>query len=49
MTGQPHQPGEDEMRISFHSVTRISEDLTQRRADAEKDGVRLWLLGADLE
>jgi hypothetical protein len=49
MTGQPHQPGEDEMRISFHSVPRISEDLTQRRADAEKDGVRLWLLGADLE
>jgi hypothetical protein len=49
MTGQPHQPGEDEMRISLHSIPRISDDLTDRRADAEKDGVRVWLLGADEE
>ena len=49
MTGQPHQPGEDEMRVSFHSVPRMSDDLTHRRADAEKDGVRVWLMGADME
>jgi hypothetical protein len=49
MTGQAHQPGEDEMRISFHSVPRISEDLADRQADAEKDGVRVWLIGADAE
>jgi hypothetical protein len=49
MTGQPHQPGEDEMGISIHSIPRISDDLIDRRADAEKDGVRVWLLGADEE
>jgi hypothetical protein len=49
MTGQPHQPGEDEMRISFHSIPSISNDLIGRRPDAEKDGVRVWLLGADVE
>jgi hypothetical protein len=38
MTGQPHQPGEDEMQVSFHSMPRMSDDLTDRRADAEKDG-----------
>jgi hypothetical protein len=49
MTGQPHQPGEDEMRASFHSIPSISKDLTDRQPDAEKDGVRVWLLGADME
>jgi hypothetical protein len=49
MTGQPHQAGEDEMRISLHPIPRISDDLTDRQADAEKDGVRVWLLGADEE
>jgi len=49
MTGQPHQPGEDEMQVSIHSVPSISNDQTKRRADAEKDGVRVWLLGADAE
>jgi hypothetical protein len=49
MTGQPHQPGEDEMRTSFHSVPRISGDLADRQPDAEKDGVRVWLIGADAE
>ena len=49
MTGQPHQAGEDEMGILVHSVPRISNDLTNHRADAEKDGVRVWLLGANEE
>jgi hypothetical protein len=49
MTGRPHQTGEDEMRISLQSIPRISDDLTDRRADAEKDGVRVWLMGADEE
>jgi len=49
MTGQAHQTGEDDMRVSFHSVPDISGELTHRRADAEKDGVCVWLLGADAE
>jgi hypothetical protein len=49
MTGQGHQPGEDEMQISFHSIPLMARDLTDRQADAEKDGVRLWLLGADVD
>jgi hypothetical protein len=48
MTGQRHQPGEDEMQISFH-LPVMTRDLTARQADAEKDGVRLWLLGANVE
>ena len=47
MTGKPHQPGEDQMQISLQSIPRISKDLTGRRADGEKDGVRVWLLGTD--
>jgi hypothetical protein len=49
MTGQSHQPGEDEMRISFHAIPKMSEEMIERRPDAEKDGVRLWLLGASTE
>ncbi len=49
MTGEPHQPGEDEMRASFHRLRRMPDELTGRQADAEKDGVRVWLLGADVE
>jgi hypothetical protein len=49
MTGQPHQPGEDEMRISFHAIPNMSEEMIGRQADAEKDGVRLWLLGANAD
>ena len=49
MTGQRRQPGEDEMQISFHSIPVMARDLTDRQADAEKDGVRLWLLGADVD
>ena len=49
MTGRPHQVGEDEMKISFHTIQQLSRDLTARPADAEKDGVRVWLLGADVD
>jgi len=49
MTGQSHQPGEDDMQVSFHSIPDISSELTNRRPDAEKDGVCVWLLGADVE
>jgi hypothetical protein len=46
MTGEAHQPGEDKMLVSFHSMPRVSNDITERHPDAEKDGVRLWLVGA---
>jgi hypothetical protein len=49
MTGRVHQPGEDAMRVSSHPIPGMPRDLTDRGPDAEKDGVRLWLLGADLE
>ena len=49
MTGRKLQPGEDEMRVSFHAVPAISKEMINRRPDAEKEGVRLWLLGADVE
>jgi hypothetical protein len=49
MTGQSRQPGEDEMQVSFHSIPLMARDLTAREADAEKNGVRVWLLGADVE
>jgi len=47
MSGQIHQAGEDQMQISFRSIPRMSSHLTGRQADAEKNGVRVWLLGAD--
>jgi hypothetical protein len=43
------QEGEDVMRFSCHAVPEPSEDLLEHTADAEKDGVRLWLLGAKVE
>jgi hypothetical protein len=46
MTGESAQPGEDEMRISFRSISGMSYDVMQRHPDAEKDGVRIWLIGA---
>jgi hypothetical protein len=46
MTGETRQPGEDEMRVSFHSMPRVSNDITERLPDAEENGVRLWLVGA---
>ncbi len=49
MTGELHQPGEDEMLVSFHAIPKMSEEMIERRADAEKDGVRLWLLGANAD
>ena len=49
MTGQRRQPGEDEMQISFHSIPVMTRNLTARQADAEKDGVRVWLLGANVD
>jgi hypothetical protein len=49
MTGQSHQPGEDDMRVSFHAIPKISKEMVERRPDAEKDGVRLWLLGANAD
>jgi hypothetical protein len=49
MTGQTHQSGEDHMQISFRSIPRMSSHLTGRQPDAERNGVRVWLLGADPE
>ena len=49
MTGQSHQPGEDEMRVSFHAIPNMSKEMIERRPDAEKDGVRLWLWGANAD
>ena len=49
MTGVKHQFGEDDMRISFHSLPRMSNDLKERHPDAEKEGVRVWLIGAHPE
>ena len=49
MSGRPREEGEDVMRLSCHAVPRPSEDLLTRRADAEKDAVRLWLLGTSVE
>jgi hypothetical protein len=49
MTGQQRGQGEDIMRFSCHLVPQPSEDLLEHTADAEKDGVRLWLLGANIE
>lgn len=46
MTGAVHRVGEDEMRMSFHSLPRMSADLKERHPDAEQDGVRVWLIGA---
>ena len=46
MTGARHQFGEDDMRVSFLSLPRMSNDLKERHPDAEKDGVRVWLIGA---
>jgi hypothetical protein len=49
MTGHPWQEGEDVMRLTCHTVPKPSEDLLQRTADAQKDGVRLWLFGSNVD
>jgi hypothetical protein len=48
MTGHGPGEGEDSMRFSCYTVSRPSEDVLEHSADAEKDGVRLWLLGAEI-
>jgi hypothetical protein len=48
MTGHRTSEGEDPMRFSCYSISRPSEDILEHSADAEKDGVRLWLLGAKI-
>ena len=37
------------MRASFHAIPHPPEDILERSADAEKDGVRVWLLGTNVE
>jgi hypothetical protein len=49
MTGRATQEGEDVMEISCHSIVQPSRDLLERVPDAEKDGVRVWILGANVE
>lgn len=49
MTGHSRQTGEDVMRVSYHAIPRPRNDIVERIADAERDGVRLWLLGANVE
>ena len=49
MTGRPRQEGEDVMRASFHAIPEPPEDILECSADAEKDGVRVWLLGTNVE
>jgi hypothetical protein len=49
MRGEPHQRGEDKMQKSFKAVPRLSKDQIVRQPDAEKDGVRVWLIGADTD
>jgi hypothetical protein len=48
MTGHPREEG-DVMRASFHAIPQPPEDILERSADAEKDGVRVWLLGTNVE
>jgi hypothetical protein len=49
MTGRLRQQGEDLMEISSCSIAKPSEDLLARTPDAEKNGVRVWILGANIE
>jgi hypothetical protein len=49
MTGEFRHGGEDLMDISSSSIIEPSSDLLERTADAEKDGVRVWILGANVE
>ncbi len=49
MTGELRHGGEDLMDISSCSIVEPSNDLLERTADAEKDGVRVWILGANVE
>jgi hypothetical protein len=49
MTGRPREEGEDAMQLTCHAVPKPSENLLEHSADAEKDGVRLWLLGSNVD
>jgi hypothetical protein len=49
MTGDFRHGGEDVMDISSASIIEPSKDLLERTVDAEKDGVRVWILGANVE
>ena len=49
MTGELRHGGEDVMEISSCTIIEPSNDLLERTADAEKNGVRVWLLGANVE
>jgi hypothetical protein len=49
MTGELRRGGEDLMEVSSCSIIEPSNDLLERTADAEKNGVRVWILGANVE
>jgi hypothetical protein len=49
MTGELRHGGEDIMEISSCAIVEPSNDLLERTADAEKNGVRVWILGANVE
>ena len=49
MTGELRHGGEDVMEISSCTIIEPSNDLLERTADAEKNGVRVWILGANVE
>jgi hypothetical protein len=49
MRGAPIGKGEDVMEVTSHSLAQPSKAILQRAPDAERDGVRVWLLGADVE
>jgi len=49
MTGELRHGGEDRMEITSCSIIEPSSDLLERTADAERNGVRVWILGANVE
>jgi hypothetical protein len=49
MTGELRHGGEDLMETSSCSILEPSNDLLERTPDAEKNGVRVWILGANVE
>jgi hypothetical protein len=49
MTGRRQRAGEDRMEISVTSIAEPAKDLLERAVDAERDGVRVWMLGANVD
>ena len=49
MTGRPAEEGEDVMRLTCQALPKPPESLLEHSADAEEDGVRLWLLGSNVD